>query len=97
MWLWHTCRNFRFVTHQGIEFCPNTSLHHFTPLHFLLWYIWFPDASPESLWHAQICVRIDEIWKKLGWILVEICCGGTLRELNKQFHGQKAENSSEIA
>jgi hypothetical protein len=29
--------------------------------------------------------------------LVKIPRGGTPQELNKQFHGQKAENSSEIA
>jgi hypothetical protein len=27
--------------------CYNTSLHHFTSLGFLLWYIWFPDVHPN--------------------------------------------------
>src|ERR1700688_3020340 len=32
-----------------VKTCPNTSLHHFTSLHFLLWYIWFPDAVSDGL------------------------------------------------
>src|ERR1700691_337 len=27
-----------------VKTCPNTSLHQFTSLHFLLWYVWFPDG-----------------------------------------------------